>query len=95
MYTLRPALRQQAGVGDDLEVADPGADAVRDDRRDRAHERVRQHVAGAEAAIVGAGKRGLASDPSGAWIEMGRNRPELAGTCGWVVLSRRIERRVR
>ena len=45
-------------------------------------------------AIVGAGKRGLASVPSGAEIVIGRNSPEFVGTGSWVAESSRMERSV-
>src|SRR3990172_13109384 len=46
-------------------------------------------------AIVGAGYSGLARQPSGAVIVIGRKRPELVGTGACVSVSRRIERRAR
>ena len=50
---------------------------------------------GQKRAIVGAGKRGLARQPSGAVIVIGRKSPEFAGTCRGVAVSSRIERIVR
>ena len=45
-------------------------------------------------AIVGAGKVGLARQPSGATIVIGRKRPEFVGTGSCVHASSRIERSV-
>ena len=50
---------------------------------------------GQKRAITGAGYRGLARQPSGAVIVIGRNSPELAGTLPWRSESSRIERIVR
>ena len=45
-------------------------------------------------AIVGAGKRGLASVPSGASIVIGRNSPEFVATGSLVAESSSSERSV-
>ncbi len=50
---------------------------------------------GQKRAIVGAGKRGFARQPSGAVIVIGRKSPEFAGTLPCRSLSSRIERIVR
>ena len=49
---------------------------------------------GQKRAIVAQGKVGLASEPRGATILIGRTRPEFCGTYSWRAESRRMERTV-
>ena len=64
-------------------------------RRQRTHHVSATMLPGQKRAIVGAGKRGLARQPSGAVIVIGRKSPEFAGMLPCRSLSSRIERIVR
>ena len=53
-----------------------------------------REVARVKRAMTGAGKFGLARQPFGALIVMGRVSPEFCGMIPWTALSSRTERRV-
>jgi hypothetical protein len=62
--------------------------------RERLHHRVGELVARAEAALVGAGKVGLARHPLGDTMVIGRIRPALTGMWPWISVSKSTERMV-